>query len=65
MRTSDNHDDTRLRRLDGACLRSAGIVQLEQFVDRSKVEDVGDHGIWELMYFGHTGAQDDKSCQHA
>jgi hypothetical protein len=28
-------------------------AQLERFVDGKLVEDVGDPGIWEMMYFGH------------
>jgi hypothetical protein len=38
---------------DVAHLRFTGIVHLERFVERSEVEDASDHGIWELMYFGH------------
>jgi hypothetical protein len=38
---------------DGAYLRFTGIVRLERFVDGELVEDVGDPGIWEMMYFGH------------
>ena len=39
-----------------------GHRQLEHFVKGDKVEDVSDHGIWELMYFGRT-TSDDKSAQ--
>jgi hypothetical protein len=42
----------RLARFDGAYLRFTGRVQLEHFVQGTKVEDLSDPGIWELMYFG-------------
>lgn len=48
------HVLARLARFDGAYLRFTGDVQLQHFVAGDKVEDVGDTGIWELMYFGHT-----------
>jgi hypothetical protein len=44
----------RLARFDGAHLRFTGVVQLEHFVRGTRVEDVSDPGIWELMYFGRT-----------
>jgi hypothetical protein len=59
------HVLARLKRFDGAYLRFTGSVQLEHFVDGDKVEDVSDHGIWELMYFGHTTPHDDESRQHS
>ena len=51
------HLVARLRHFDGSYLRFTGMVQLEHFVEGSKVQDVSDHGIWELMYFGHTSSQ--------
>jgi hypothetical protein len=47
------HVLARVAHFDGAYLRFTGDVQLEHFVDGSKIEDVSDPGIWELMYFGH------------
>jgi hypothetical protein len=44
----------RLKGFDGAYLRFTGTVQLEHYIGGTKVEDVSDHGIWELMYFGRT-----------
>jgi len=58
------HVLARLKRFDGAYLRFTGSVRLEHFVDGEKVEDVSDHGIWELMYFGHTAPRDDASRSH-
>ena len=54
--TGLKHLLARLTRFDGAYLRFTGSVRLEHFLDESKVEDVSDPGIWELMYFGRTVA---------
>jgi hypothetical protein len=43
----------KLMRFDGAYLRFTGNVQLERFVNGELVENVGDPGIWEMMYFGN------------
>ena len=56
------HVLARLKGFDGAYLRFTGTVQLEHFVNGDKVEDVSDHGIWELMYFGRTTSED-KSAE--
>jgi hypothetical protein len=50
------HVLARLKGFDGAYLRFTGTVQLEHYVRGNKVEDVSDHGIWELMYFGRTSS---------
>jgi hypothetical protein len=51
--TGFKHLLVELARFDGAYLRFTGNVQLEHFVNGQLVEDVGDPGIWEMMYFGH------------
>jgi hypothetical protein len=56
------HVLARLKGFDGAYLRFTGTVQLEHFVNGDKIEDVSDHGIWELMYFGRTPS-DNKSAE--
>jgi CrtC N-terminal lipocalin domain len=56
------HVLARLKGFDGAYLRFTGTVQLEHFAKGSKVEDVSDHGIWELMYFGRT-TSDEKLAE--
>ena len=42
-----------LARFDGAYLRFTGQVRVERYRDGERVEEFGDDGIWELMYFGH------------
>ncbi len=52
--TGLKHLLARLTRFDGSYLRFTGNVRLERFIAGKRVEDFGDPGIWELMYFGHT-----------
>jgi hypothetical protein len=52
--TGVKHLLARVARFDGSYLRFTGDVRLERFVAGKKVEEFGDPGIWELMYFGRT-----------
>ncbi|WP_424466023.1 hydroxyneurosporene dehydrogenase [Pseudoclavibacter helvolus] len=43
----------KLARFDGAYLRFAGDVTVEQYRRSDLIDQATDDGVWELMYFGH------------
>ncbi|MGC2288999.1 MAG: hydroxyneurosporene dehydrogenase [Thermoplasmata archaeon] len=51
--TGFKHVLARMARVDGAYLRFSGSVTVEKYEEGTRVEQVSDPGIWELMYLGH------------
>ena len=48
----------RLVGFDGGYLRFEGLATVEKLADGKVVERVSDPAVWELMYFGHAGADE-------